>query len=127
MIGQFIYGALNGNDDDIFTKVFPKVAPQSALLPVVVFNVITSSNKETKGGEFTQTEYRFQVDVYADTYKETQEKILLVKNKLHFHPRGEYNGICVFSCTAGNYMEDYDSVSEVYRASIEFDLIINNL
>lgn len=86
-LGELIYSALAGDGTVtalIGTRIFPNRRPQTATLPLAVYNIISDVPANSLDGvdATTLTATRLQVDAYAKTYKEAHQVAKAIDNVL---------------------------------------------
>ena len=85
MIGKLIYSRLS-TDGDILayvgTKIYPDIVPQNVQYPFVVYTIVNSLPVDFKDGQSNLEEITLQVDVYTQSYDDTQQLSNLIRNRL---------------------------------------------
>ena len=85
MIGKVIYGRLT--TDAAVTgicglNIFPDIAPQNVQYPFVVYTITNSLPVDYKDGQSNLEEITLQIDVYTQSYDDTQDLANLIRNRL---------------------------------------------
>ena len=85
MIGKLIYSRLSTDGyitAYIGTKIYPDITPQNVQYPFVVYTITNSLPVDYKDGQSNLEEITLQVDVYTQSYDETQDLANLIRNRL---------------------------------------------
>lgn len=85
MIGKLIYNRLatEGNITAyIGTKIYPDITPQNVQYPFVVYTITNSLPVDYKDGQSNLEEITLQIDVYTQSYDDTQDLANLIRNRL---------------------------------------------
>ena len=127
MVGKFLYSKLNTILQSEFDcKLFPLIATHNSQLPFIVYNQINSNPVFAKGAH-PMVDHLYQLDIYADTYRECQAITERVIELLNFQSGFDANSdLCVFSCTYTNQSDGYNDEDKTYRVTLNFKIIINN-
>lgn len=89
-------------------RVSPLIAPQGTSPPYICYTKISEVYSDVMCGQ-SSVEYCFQIDVYAKTLLETET----IKQQAY----EELKPLKPFNITSH---QDYESETELYRASLEF-------
>lgn len=85
MIGKLIYNRLC-TDGAILayigTKIYPDIVPQNVQYPFVVYTIVNSLPVDFKDGQSNLEEITLQIDVYTQSYDDTQDLSNLIRNRL---------------------------------------------
>ena len=54
-------------------RIYPSIMPQNALCPAVTYNRVSTMPISALGSDTILTRYRFQIDVWAETFKDASE------------------------------------------------------
>lgn len=85
MIGKLIYNRLS-TDGAILayvgTKIYPDIVPQNVQYPFVVYTIVNSLPVDFKDGQSNLEEITMQIDVYTQSYDDTQDLSNLIRNRL---------------------------------------------
>ena len=85
MIGKLIYNRLS-TDGAILayvgTKIYPDIVPQNVQYPFVVYTIVNSLPVDFKDGQSNLEEITLQIDVYTQSYDDTQDLSNLIRNRL---------------------------------------------
>ena len=93
-------------------RLYPNVVPQGSTMPSAVFTVINSRDYQgTTTGLAHKNIKRFQVDVYASTYKEIQQITTEIKSALYSFITKPF---------AISTQDAYSGEEELFRQIIEF-------
>ena len=123
MIGKVIYGRLT--TDAAVTgicglNIFPDIAPQNVQYPFVVYTIVNSLPVDFKDGQSNLEEITLQIDVYTQSYDDTQDLSNLIRNRLDRFT-GTAEGIDVQTI---KYMSSdsqvFNAELSVYWMSIDF-------
>lgn len=101
-------GLING-------RVYPLVAPQNVVKPYITYQVINNSDISSFGGEVYENRVRFQIDIYGTTYSSSKAVLNACKEALYTFRKYPHNI---------NYMENYESDTQLYRQLIDFNLTL---
>ena len=85
MIGKLIYSRLSTDGSItayIGTKIYPDITPQNVQYPLVVYTITNSLPVDYKDGQSNLEEITLQVDVYTQSYDDTQDLANLIRNRL---------------------------------------------
>ena len=85
MIGKLIYSRLSTDGSItayIGTKIYPDITPQNVQYPFVVYTITNSLPVDYKDGQSNLEEITLQVDVYTQSYDDTQDLANLIRNRL---------------------------------------------
>ena len=85
MIGKLIYGRLSTNGSItayVGTKIYPDITPQNVQYPFVVYTITNSLPVDYKDGQSNLEEITLQIDVYTQSYDDTQDLANLIRNRL---------------------------------------------
>ena len=85
MIGKLIYSRLSTDGSItayIGTKIYPDITPQNVKYPFVVYTITNSLPVDYKDGQSNLEEITLQVDVYTQSYDDTQDLANLIRNRL---------------------------------------------
>ena len=85
MIGKLIYGRLSTDGSItayIGTKIYPDITPQNVQYPFVVYTITNSLPVDYKDGQSNLEEITLQIDVYTQSYDDTQDLANLIRNRL---------------------------------------------
>ena len=123
MIGKLIYSRLSTDGSItayIGTKIYPDITPQNVQYPFVVYTITNSLPVDYKDGQSNLEEITLQVDVYTQSYDDTQDLANLIRNRLDRFT-GTVEGIDVQTI---KYMSSdsqvYNAELSVYWMSIDF-------
>ena len=85
MIGKLIYNRLS-TDGAILayvgTKIYPDIVPQNVQYSFVVYTIVNSLPVDFKDGQSNLEEITLQIDVYTQSYDDTQDLSNLIRNRL---------------------------------------------
>ena len=85
MIGKLIYNRLSTEGAIlayIGTKIYPDIVPQNVQYPFVVYTIVNSLPVDFKDGQSNLEEITLQIDVYTQSYDDTQDLSNLIRNRL---------------------------------------------
>lgn len=85
MIGKLIYNRLATEGSItayIGTKIYPDITPQNVQYPFVVYTITNSLPVDFKDGQSNLEEITLQIDVYTQSYDDTQDLANLIRNRL---------------------------------------------
>ena len=85
MIGKLIYSRLSTDGyitAYIGTKIYPDITPQNVQYPFVVYTITNSLPVDYKDGQSNLEEITLQLDVYTQSYDDTQDLANLIRNRL---------------------------------------------
>ena len=123
MIGKLIYSRLSTDGSItayIGTKIYPDITPQNVQYPFVVYTITNSLPVDYKDGQSNLEEITLQVDVYTQSYDDTQDLANLIRNRLDRFT-GTTEGIDVQTI---KYMSSdsqvFNAELSVYWMSIDF-------
>ena len=123
MIGKLIYSRLSTDGSItayIGTKIYPDITPQNVQYPFVVYTIVNSLPVDFKDGQSNLEEITLQIDVYTQSYDDTQELANLIRNRLDRFT-GTVEGIDVQTI---KYMSSdsqvFNAELSVYWMSIDF-------
>jgi hypothetical protein len=123
MIGKLIYSRLSTDGsitDYVGTKIYPDITPQNVQYPFVVYTIVNSLPVDFKDGQSNLEEITLQIDVYTQSYDDTQDLANLIRNRLDRFT-GTAEGIDVQTI---KYMSSdsqvFNAELSVYWMSIDF-------
>ena len=123
MIGKLIYSRLSTDGSItayIGTKIYPDITPQNVQYPFVVYTITNSLPVDYKDGQSNLEEITLQIDVYTQSYDDTQDLANLIRNRLDRFT-GTAEGIDVQTI---KYMSSdsqvFNAELSVYWMSIDF-------
>jgi len=123
MIGKLIYSRLSTDGSItayIGTKIYPDITPQNVQYPFVVYTIVNSLPVDFKDGQSNLEEITLQIDVYTQSYDDTQDLANLIRNRLDRFT-GTVEGIDVQTI---KYMSSdsqvFNAELSVYWMSIDF-------
>lgn len=93
-------------------RIYPLVAPQNVSHPFMTYQVIAGINLQCMGGEIYQGDFRFQLNIYANSYGELKTVYEAVKNCLTGFM--DSNSIMTF--------DDYDNETQLYKQVVDFKI-----
>lgn len=85
MIGKLIYNRLSTEGAILAyvgTKIYPDIVPQNVQYPFVVYSIVNSLPVDFKDGQSNLEEITLQIDVYTQSYDDTQDLSNLIRNRL---------------------------------------------
>ena len=85
MIGKLIYNRLSTEGailTYVGTKIYPDIVPQNVQYPFVVYTIVNSLPVDFKDGQSNLEEITLQIDVYTQSYDDTQDLSNLIRNRL---------------------------------------------
>ena len=85
MIGKLIYNRLSTEGAILAyvgTKIYPDIVPQNVQYPFVVYTIVNSLPVDFKDGQSNLEEITLQIDVYTQSYDDTQDLSNLIRNRL---------------------------------------------
>lgn len=85
MIGKLIYNRLSSDGSItafVGTKIYPDITPQNVQYPFVVYTIVNSLPVDYKDGQSNLEEITLQIDVYTQSYDDTQQLSNLIRNRL---------------------------------------------
>ena len=85
MIGKLIYSRLSTDGSItayIGTKIYPDITPQNVQYPFVVYTITNSLPVDYKDGQSNLEEITLQLDVYTQSYDDTQDLANLIRTRL---------------------------------------------
>lgn len=85
MIGKLIYSRLSTDGSItayVGTKIYPDITPQNVQYPFVVYIITNSLPVDYKDGQSNLEEITLQLDVYTQSYDDTQDLANLIRNRL---------------------------------------------
>ena len=85
MIGKLIYSRLSTDGSItayVGTKIYPDITPQNVQYPFVVYTIVNSLPVDFKDGQSNLEEITLQIDVYTQSYDDTQDLANLIRNRL---------------------------------------------
>ena len=123
MIGKLIYNRLS-TDGDILayvgTKIYPDIVPQNVQYPFVVYTIVNSLPVDFKDGQSNLEEITLQIDVYTQSYDDTQDLANLIRNRLDRFT-GTVEGIDVQTIKyVSSDSQVFNAELSVYWMSIDF-------
>ena len=123
MIGKLIYSRLSTDGlitAYVGTKIYPDITPQNVQYPFVVYTIVNSLPVDFKDGQSNLEEITLQIDVYTQSYDDTQDLANLIRNRLDRFT-GTAEGIDVQTI---KYMSSdsqvFNAELSVYWMSIDF-------
>ena len=123
MIGKLIYSRLSTDGSItayVGTKIYPDITPQNVQYPFVVYTIVNSLPVDFKDGQSNLEEITLQIDVYTQSYDDTQDLANLIRNRLDRFT-GTVEGIDVQTI---KYMSSdsqlFNAELSVYWMSIDF-------
>ena len=123
MIGKVIYSRLSTDGSItayVGTKIYPDITPQNVQYPFVVYTIVNSLPVDFKDGQSNLEEITLQIDVYTQSYDDTQDLANLIRNRLDRFT-GTAEGIDVQTI---KYMSSdsqvFNAELSVYWMSIDF-------
>lgn len=123
MIGKLIYSRLSTDGSItayVGTKIYPDITPQNVQYPFVVYTILNSLPVDFKDGQSNLEEITLQIDVYTQSYDDTQDLANLIRNRLDRFT-GTVEGIDVQTI---KYMSSdsqvFNAELSVYWMSIDF-------
>ena len=123
MIGKLIYSRLSTDGSItayVGTKIYPDITPQNVQYPFVVYTIVNSLPVDFKDGQSNLEEITLQIDVYTQSYDDTQDLVNLIRNRLDRFT-GTAEGIDVQTI---KYMSSdsqvFNAELSVYWMSIDF-------
>ena len=123
MIGKLIYSRLSTDGSItayVGTKIYPDITPQNVQYPFVVYTIVNSLPVDFKYGQSNLEEITLQIDVYTQSYDDTQDLANLIRNRLDRFT-GTVEGIDVQTI---KYMSSdsqvFNAELSVYWMSIDF-------
>ena len=123
MIGKLIYNRLSTDGSItayVGTKIYPDITPQNVQYPFVVYTIVNSLPVDFKDGQSNLEEITLQIDVYTQSYDDTQDLANLIRNRLDRFT-GTTEGIDVQTI---KYMSSdsqvFNAELSVYWMSIDF-------
>ena len=123
MIGKLIYNRLTTDANItayIGTKVYPDITPQDVQYPFVVYTITNSLPVDYKDGQSNLEEINLQIDVYTQSYDDTQEISNLIRNRLDRF-MGSAEGVEVQTIKyISSDSQVYNAELSVYWMSIDF-------
>lgn len=123
MIGKLIYSRLSSDGSItayIGTKVYPDITPQDVQYPFVVYTIVNSLPVDYKDGQSNLEEINIQIDVYTQSYDDTQEISNLIRNRLDRFV-GSAEGVEVQTIKyISSDSQVYNAELSVYWMSIDF-------
>lgn len=93
-------------------RIYPMVAPQNVVRPYITYRVITGLKIQCMGGEIYQGDYRFQIDVWSETYSNSKAISEAVKSAL----------VGFMSSNNINIEDDYEDETGLFRQVIDFKI-----
>ena len=85
MIGKLIYSRLSTDGSItayVGTNIYPDITPQNVQYPFVVYTIVNSLPVDFKDGQSNLEEITLQIDVYTQSYDDTQDLANLIRNRL---------------------------------------------
>ena len=85
MIGKLIYSRLSTDGSItayVGTKIYPDITPQNVQYPFVVYTITNSLPVDYQDGQSNLEEITLQLDVYTQSYDDTQDLANLIRNRL---------------------------------------------
>ncbi|MBU6206025.1 MAG: DUF3168 domain-containing protein [Bacteroidetes bacterium] len=123
MIGKLIYSRLSSDGSItayVGTKIYPDITPQDVQYPFVVYTIVNSLPVDYKDGQSNLEEINIQIDVYTQSYDDTQEISNLIRNRLDRFV-GTAEGIEVQTIKyISSDSQVYNAELSVYWMSIDF-------
>ena len=123
MIGKLIYSRLSTDGSItayIGTKIYPDITPQNVQYPFVVYTITNSLPVDYKDGQSNLEEITLQVDVYTQSYDDTQDLANLIRNRLDRFT-GTVEGVEVQTIKyVSSDSQVYNAELSVYWMSIDF-------
>ena len=123
MIGKLIYSRLSTDGSItayVGSKIYPDITPQNVQYPFVVYTIVNSLPVDFKDGQSNLEEITLQIDVYTQSYDDTQDLANLIRNRLDRFT-GTVEGIDVQTI---KYMSSdsqvFNAELSVYWMSIDF-------
>lgn len=94
------------------SRIYPMVAPQNVAKPYITYRVITGLKFQCIGGEIYQGNYRFQIDVWSETYSNAKAISTAVKSSL----------VGFMASNNINIEDDYEDETRLFRQIIDFKI-----
>lgn len=93
-------------------RIYPLVAPQNVVRPYMTYRVISGLKIQCMGGEIYQGDYRFQIDVWSETYSSAKATSTAVKSAL----------VGFMDSNSISIEDDYEDETELFRQIIDFKI-----
>ena len=123
MIGKLIYSRLSTDGSItayVGTKIYPDITPQNVQYPFVVYTIVNSLPVDFKDGQSNLEEITLQIDVYTQSYDDTQDLANLIRNRLDRFT-GTVEGVEVQTIKyVSSDSQVYNAELSVYWMSIDF-------
>ena len=123
MIGKLIYSRLSTDGSItayVGTKIYPDITPQNVQYPFVVYTITNSLPVDYKDGQSNLEEITLQIDVYTQSYDDTQDLANLIRNRLDRFT-GTVEGVQVQTIKyVSSDSQVFNAELSVYWMSIDF-------
>lgn len=96
-------------------RIYPNIAPSTAVSPFVVFTVVSDTDENSIQGDNYSNNVLFQIDCYASNYEQVKNLKSLAKDAVYSFDYQPFNF---------NSRDGYESETKLHRQLLEFK--INN-
>ena len=101
----------------IGNRMFPLLAPINTVKPYIVYHKVSESRGYTLKGYNSTRVIRYQISVYAETYKSATELSSLIKTALE-----DWIDVKIDVLTVENEIDLLDPEAKLYHTAIDFIL-----
>lgn len=103
----------------VSTRIYPNTIEQNATLPAIVYRRVSAERISAMGDDTGTVRTRYQFDVYDDQYTDGLRPVVeQLRKALQRH-----TGTLIEHIFVLNETEYYDDTTELYRCSIDFEII----
>jgi len=121
-VGSAIYSLLNGNGTVaglVGTKIYPNYAPQSTVMPMLVYVVLSSDPEDTKDLTGDVEDIRVQINILTRSYAEIETIYDAVKSVLNRYS-GTSGSIKFQTITYDGHLDVPSELDDIYQRAMDF-------
>lgn len=106
----------------VTAKSFPGIAPENTAIPYIVFFPVSNIPASNASGASTLDDIRYQVSVFATTFREMETLVAAVRSSLDEY-KGTSNGVTIERCSfiGENYIPEGTGV---HHKALDFKLTV---
>jgi hypothetical protein len=122
-VGKAIYSILSADPalgQLVAYRIYPVIAPQHEVYPILTYAIITNTPSDTKTSASTVDQYRIQFDAYATEYDKVHSITNRLRELIDRYPHTVVAGILLDGIRYLDQSDGYDDESQLFRVTVDY-------
>ncbi len=123
LIGKAIYSILSADvtlNGLVSNRIYPVIARQQEVYPLLTYTIITNTPSDTKTGASTVDRYRIQFDAYADSYDTCHAIMIRLREVIDRYPHLVISDIALDGVSYLDQSDMYEDDPQIFRVTADY-------